>query len=50
MDYHMCKCGFVCVEGQLAKTEGACPRCGFTTNVNSEKFSGKVNEKFRRVM
>jgi len=23
--YFHCKCGFKCVEGQLAKTDGACP-------------------------
>jgi hypothetical protein len=22
-----CKCGFKCVEGQLAKTDGKCPKC-----------------------
>ncbi len=22
-----CKCGFKCVEGQLAKTDGKCPVC-----------------------
>jgi len=22
-----CKCGFKCVEGQLAKSEGYCPKC-----------------------
>lgn len=22
-----CKCGFKCVEGQLAKTDGDCPKC-----------------------
>ncbi len=24
---YVCKCGFKCDEGQLAKTEGFCPKC-----------------------
>jgi len=24
---HICKCGFKCVEAQLGKTEGYCPKC-----------------------
>lgn len=24
----VCKCGFKCVEGQLAKSDGFCPKCG----------------------
>jgi len=26
-DMFYCKCGFKCVEGQLAKTDGDCPKC-----------------------
>jgi len=27
-EYYVCKCGFKCVIGQLAKSEGYCPKCG----------------------
>jgi len=27
-ELYTCKCGFKCVEGQLAKSEGYCPKCG----------------------
>lgn len=27
-DMFMCSCGFKCIEIQLAKTEGKCPKCG----------------------
>ncbi len=27
MEMFFCECGFKCVEGQLAKTGGECPRC-----------------------
>lgn len=26
-EIYQCKCGFKCVESQLGKTEGYCPRC-----------------------
>ena len=26
--YYYCECGFKCVEGQLSKSKGACPKCG----------------------
>jgi len=39
-----CACGFKCVESQLAKSEGACPRCGKRTAQNKEKFGKEVTE------
>lgn len=27
-EYYTCRCGFKCVVGQLAKSEGYCPKCG----------------------
>jgi len=26
-NFFYCKCGFKCVEGQLAKNNGDCPKC-----------------------
>ncbi len=39
-----CSCGFKSVEGQLAKTNGACPRCGLRTESNKLKYD-KVSAK-----
>ena len=36
-----CQCGFKCVEGQLAKTEGNCPKCG--------KGRAELKAKFAKV-
>jgi len=36
--YYACKCGFKCVEGQLAKTDGNCPKCGKGTQAMKDKF------------
>jgi hypothetical protein len=33
-----CKCGFKCVEGQLAKSEGNCPKCGKGNATLKEKY------------
>lgn len=35
-----CKCGFKCVESQLAKSEGACPSCKQTRKDMSTKYGG----------
>jgi len=42
--YFACKCGFKCVENQLAKTEGACPKCG-SRNENMKNKYGGIQEK-----
>lgn len=36
--YFACKCGFKCVEGQLAKTDGKCPKCGKGSSAMLAKF------------
>lgn len=40
--YFHCKCGFKCVEGQLAKTDGKCPKvsCQHGRKDMIEKFGG----------
>lgn len=40
--YYYCKCGFKCVEGQLAKTDGACPKkdCQTKRKDMAAKFGG----------
>lgn len=35
-----CNCGFKCCESQLAKSEGACPKCGRRTAQNKAKYDG----------
>lgn len=35
----VCKCGFKCVEGQLAKTEGFCPKCGEGREEHTSKYA-----------
>jgi len=36
-----CKCGFKSVEGQLAKTDGNCPKCGKPAHAElKKKFGG----------
>ena len=44
-NYFTCGCGFKCVEGQLAKTEGACPKCGKRTASNKAKFAKETTEQ-----
>lgn len=44
-NYFACACGFKCVEGQLAKTEGACPKCGKRTEQNKAKFGVEKTEQ-----
>ncbi len=44
---YACKCGFKCVDTQLAKSEGFCPRCGegredMTTKFAKAKYSKRV--------
>ena len=39
-----CSCGFKCVESQLAKSEGACPKCGLRTADNKVKFGKETKE------
>lgn len=39
-----CVCGFKSVESQLAKTEGACPKCGRRTAKNKEKYGGTYED------
>jgi len=40
-----CACGFKCVESQLAKTDGACPKCGKRTEQNKAKFDSLKTEQ-----
>lgn len=45
---YACKCGFKCVESQLAKTEGYCPKCSegradMIERHGKAKWSKKVN-------
>lgn len=40
-----CACGFKCVESQLAKSEGACPKCGLRTMDNKAKFGKETKEQ-----
>ncbi len=40
-----CACGFKCVEGQLAKTDGACPKCGKRTAQNKDKYGVEKQEQ-----
>lgn len=47
-ELYVCKCGFKCVYGQLAKSEGYCPKCneGRADLVDKHKkqnWSKKVN-------
>jgi len=42
--YFMCACGFKCVEGQIAKTEGACPKCGKRTVTMKTKYAKESTE------
>ncbi len=42
--YYGCKCGFKCVESQLAKTEGACPKCGARSGAMKEKYGAEKME------
>lgn len=44
-NYFGCSCGFKCVESQLAKTEGACPRCGKRTQAMKDKYSSEKVEQ-----
>jgi hypothetical protein len=39
-----CACGFKCVDSQLAKSEGACPKCGLRTVDNKAKFGKETKE------
>lgn len=39
-NYFYCKCGFKCVEGQLAKSDGKCPKCGKANAAMSAKYGG----------
>lgn len=43
--YFGCACGFKCVEGQLAKTDGACPKCGRRSIDMKAKYGDNVIEK-----
>ena len=40
-----CSCGFMCVESQLAKTQGACPKCGVRTAANKAKYADEFTER-----
>jgi len=40
-----CACGFKCVESQLAKSEGACPRCGKRTTEQKAKYGKEAVEQ-----
>ena len=42
--YFACACGFKCVEGQLAKSEGACPKCGRRTAAMKTKYDATTTE------
>lgn len=33
-----CACGFKCVEGQLAKSAGKCPKCGKGNQAMKAKY------------
>lgn len=37
----VCKCGFKCVESQLAKTDGVCPKCGKGRKDTMQKYGGQ---------
>ncbi len=39
-----CACGFKCVESQLAKTQGACPKCGKRTKEMKARYSAEDTE------
>lgn len=41
----VCKCGFKCVYGQLAKTDGYCPKCGNGRADLLEKFKAASYSK-----
>lgn len=43
--YFACACGFKCVEGQVAKTEGACPKCGKRTASMKTKYAKETTEQ-----
>lgn len=43
--YFGCPCGFKCVEIQLAKTSGACPKCGNRTASMKAKYDVETSEK-----
>lgn len=47
-EMYICKCGFQCVEGQLGKSEGYCPKCGngradLIEKHSPQKWQKKVN-------
>jgi hypothetical protein len=44
-NYFACSCGFKCVEGQLAKSDGACPKCGKRTVAMKEKYDSSKSEQ-----
>lgn len=39
-DMFFCSCGFKCVEGQLAKSGGKCPKCAKGRKDMTDKFGG----------
>lgn len=41
----ICSCGFKCVEGNVAKTEGACPKCGKRSTANKTKYAKESFEQ-----
>jgi len=43
-DIFACVCGFKCVESQIAKTEGACPKCGKRSANMKAKYGSAVEE------
>lgn len=43
--YWGCTCGFKSVESQLAKTAGACPKCGRRTAANRSKYAEETTEQ-----
>ncbi len=44
-----CSCGFKCVESQLAKTEGACPKCGKRSAEMKQKYSTSEMTNFHKI-
>lgn len=39
------ECNFKCVEIQLAKTRGGCPKCGLRSRAMKEKYGNEDNDR-----
>ncbi len=42
---YSCACGFKCIQSQLSKTKGACPKCGKRIKAMKDLYGDEVIEQ-----